>query len=105
MKNHYWIFGIAGIALFFAIIMSFKNTDSISEANTIILQKNGELKKSEVRKFGVYCTAGWYRTIDNFYLKSDGTASDGPFNYRWTLHEFNSEQDKFWFNKNCKDVK
>lgn len=33
-----------------------------------------------------------------------GQAANGPWEYKWTLLEFNSEQDKLWYNKNCKEV-
>lgn len=93
------------LSVVFVLLIYTLNNTIVPLSETIILQRNGELKKAEVRKLGVYCTASWYRTLDNFYLNPDGTAKDGPFSYRWTLHEFNSEQDKIWFNKNCKEVK
>lgn len=73
--------------------------------DTIVMYRNGEFKKAKVIKFGVYCTASWYSyATDNVYLKSNGTATNGPWDYKWTLLEFNSEQDKLWYNKNCKEI-
>jgi hypothetical protein len=82
------------------------NTSPTSQGDIVLLYRNGEFKKVEVKKkTGAYCTVAWYESIDNFALKSDGTAIDGVFNYRWTLSEFGNEADKIWFNKNCKDPK
>lgn len=79
--------------------------DKITTTNDmILLYRKGEFKKAEVRKTGVYCTTAWYKSIDNFALKRDGTATDGGFEYRWTLAEFGNPLDQKWFDKNCKEV-
>ncbi len=70
----------------------------------VILENKGELRRSEVKKTGVYCTSGWYRSIDNFVLRSDGTAVDGIFKYRWFLRESGNPENKIWFDQNCKEL-
>lgn len=73
--------------------------------DSVILYRNGEFKKSPVKMFGVYCTVAWYKTLDDIYIKSDGTTKDGPFEYKWTLNEFEQDADKIWFDKTCKEIK
>lgn len=73
--------------------------------DTVILINRGEMKISPVKKFGVYCTASWYRSFGDTVLRPDGTAVSGPFDYRWTLNEAGAEADKIWYGKTCKELK
>ncbi len=78
-------------------------SDNVKETNdSVILYRDGQFKKSVVTKFGVYCTVAWYESIENLYITPEGTAIDGPFNYKWTLSQFGSDEDKAWYAKNCK---
>lgn len=91
------------LILFFLLLTSCAN--QVKEtSDSVILYKDGDFRKSEVIMYGVYCTAGWYKTLDHLYLKSNGTIDDGPFHYTWTLNEFNSEADKIWYAKTCKEL-
>lgn len=78
-------------------------TDTSPISDTVVLLRNGEAKKSTMSKMGAYCTVGWYRSIENLLVKRDGTITNSPFNYKWTLNEFGSDLDKTWFDANCKE--
>jgi hypothetical protein len=73
------------------------------QQDSILLFRDGEVKKSPVVKFGVYCTAAWYQSIEHLLLNSDGTSKNRPFEYKWSLREFRSDEDKQWFASNCKE--
>lgn len=73
-------------------------------AGEVILYRKGALKTSEVRRAGPTCWAAWYKRIEKLSLRGDGTASDGFWDYRWTLNRRgpdNPTADREWFAKNC----
>lgn len=84
------------------LLLLLSACNNISSNDTVILYRKGEVKKSEVTKIGVYCGVSWYKYLEQLLLRDDGTVYNPPFEYKWTLFEFNSEQDKIWFKANCK---
>ncbi len=105
MKKFWWIPGTV-IVILGSWYFAFKNNQVEETYDTVILYRSGEFKKAIVTKYGVYCSASWYKyATDHVYLKPDGTAKNGPFDYKWTLLEFNSDADKIWYDKNCKEIK
>lgn len=78
-------------------------TDVSNKTDTVILYRDGEAKRSEVTKFGVYCAVAWYKSIENLLLRRNGTITNRPFQYQWSLKEFGNEEDLIWFDKNCKE--
>lgn len=78
-------------------------TDNLKISDSVILIRDDQAKKSEVNKMGAYCSAAFYRSIENLLLHKDGTINDGPWHYKWTIGEYRSDQDKAWFDANCKE--
>ena len=72
--------------------------------NSVILFSRGEAKTSSVKKIGQYCWVDWYKGIEKVLLKSDGTAADPPFKYRWERNvpgPSDKAADLEWFKANC----
>lgn len=73
----------------------------------VILIRDGQMETSGVYKFGGYCWVAWYHGIEHIILKSDGTANDPPFQYRWEPLNMAERGDVLGFFKRngCLDVK
>lgn len=72
------------LAICFLFFLSACDDDrAIRPKDQVILIRDGQMKVSGISKYGRYCWVAWYDGIDHMILKSDGTASDPPFFYRW----------------------
>lgn len=74
MKKYLILLAVITALSFIHIFVNQTPSQVIETYDTIVMYRSGEFKKANVIKFGVYCTASWYKyTTDNVYLKSNGT--------------------------------
>ena len=87
---------------------SAEGQSSLGVAGDVILYSDmGQVQTSHVNRIGPTCWVAWYAGIEKVVLRSDRTAVDGVFHYRWTLDTPGPDDpaaDEAWFAANCKDA-
>lgn len=64
-------------------VLTVAGCSAYSWEDSVILIRNGTMEISGVSRYGGYCWVSWYHGIEHVILKSDGTAEDPPFHYKW----------------------
>lgn len=87
-----------------AIVAVGKVVEWTATAGTVVLYRDGQAKKSDVRRIGSRCWVSWHAGIEKVLLRGDGTARDATIDYRWTLDRPGPDDpvgDRRWFSLNC----
>jgi len=77
----------------------------IQPKDHVILIRDGKMEVSAISSYGQYCWVAWYEGIEHIILKSDGTADDPPFHYRWEPLKLSEREsrDVLFQRNNCHD--